>query len=142
MSVLLTDDFRLLLRLLGLQPDQHEHLIIERLLSEEEFVEKAKDTDFTSLIGLPAAAAYLTEIFGREVTATPYSQSRWTVEPMAKGDTLYVASFMTSRNQGEPGLREVREATKDYFRVYFDPMVVVGIAIPFADLPSDWFLGF
>ena len=143
MSVLLADDLNLIR--LGLRPGQHEHLIIEAL-TEEEFVEKVKDTDFTSLIGSPAKAAYLTEIFGREVTVTPHSQSPWAVKPMADDDTLYVASFTTSRNQGEPGLREIREGRKDYFRVFTDPMVMIGIAIPFPGMfsgrPSGLFPGF
>jgi hypothetical protein len=119
MSVLLTDGFNP--AILGLQPGGHEHLIIEAL-TEEEFVEKVTGTTgFISIIGSSAKAAYLTEILGREVTATPLYQSLAAVEPMTNHDTLYVASFTTSRHQGEPGLREVRESRKNYFRVLIDP---------------------
>jgi hypothetical protein len=133
MSVLLTDDFDLIR--LGLQPGDHKHLIIEAL-TEEEFVEKVTGTSFISIIGSAAKAAYLTEILGHEVTATPHSQSLRPVEPMTDDDTLYVASFTTSRDRREPGLREVREGGKNYFRVFIDPMVMFGIAIPLPGFSS------
>jgi hypothetical protein len=118
MSVLLADDLDL--NCLGLQPGQHEHLIIEEV-SEKEFVAKVKDTNFTSFIGSSAKATYLAEILGREVPLTPRNSS-WMPMLLTTDDVLYVAAFTTSRNLGEPGLREIREARKTYYRVLIDPL--------------------
>jgi hypothetical protein len=128
-SRLLTD--ALSIPMLGIEPGKWETLYVEAVSEEtfvEWFVEDVRNCPFTSVVGCPMMAAYLTEILGYEVACNP-------VDIWVDCDSIvYVASLKDCLpRRGEPDLDMVRRAEKTFHRVMIAPY---DVHISFSSRPT------